>query len=677
MLEQRHNTHALSSYNSSSNNHSYDFDNKTKIDKYIKPINIKENMYQITNNQINKVNDILTKYNLISEISSNKEEKTLSKIKKRSSLSDIQYSPRLKKKKNNNNSSSLLNEINSKIVPSSKDKDKNEVKFEIQKTDEFISNINNTNTNNINKFPETSKNDNKNKEFLTYKNNKRETRFNNIQKYIEEENKMKEKLKGRRKSKLFMYQQMNNSRNLVRSIKKPQMSFITKVFKTFSMSVTKNYDMFSGLKLNVKNNLCFYTKKIIRREEFVIVEKKMNKEKYEKLKKEVEAEKIPTFSSINTSSSNNSTTKLKIKAKTKLKSNLKKKTHKHKTLIGKKNMKRKKLFLPKNNKPLRSISVHSRFSNESNRTRLTPKIPNMKQKYFKSNRIKNKIGKDSRKYSIITRLQEKFFNKKNSNTNIPNSSSLRNYMISKSPFKNNLLNINKITEDKDKENGENDFQKFLEEQKVKRNKQIRNFIKKQGMNSYNFFYPKEPSPLLSVFKNQCSVYPTLNINRRSSLEKEEKKLAKEVNKTNDLYSTSYRHEKISLKKNGEQKEKEKKKDMNKIHVIEKHYGNERDCPICRLFKMRMEENEELNNNNTSNINNNYNNIKSMKYNKLKVYDKYAGIFSPNPHSGINLKKDFEFMSRNRINSAREIGLTNDIGPPINKNFNVLYEYLMQ
>ena len=129
MLEQRHNTHALSSYNSSSNNHSYDFDNKTKIDKYIKPINIKENMIQITNNQIKKVNDILTKYNLISEISSNKEEKTLSKIKKRSSLSDIQYSPRLKKKKNNNNSSSLLNEINSKIVPSSKDKDKNEVKF--------------------------------------------------------------------------------------------------------------------------------------------------------------------------------------------------------------------------------------------------------------------------------------------------------------------------------------------------------------------------------------------------------------------------------------------------------------------------------------------------------------------------------------------------------------------
>ena len=673
MLEQRHNTHALSSYNSSSNNHSYDFDNKTKTDKYIKPISIKENMIQISNNQINKVNDILNKYNLISEISSNKEEKNLSKIKKRSTLSDIQYSPRLKKKKNNNNSSSILNEVNSKIIPSSKDKDKHEVKFEEQKTEEFINNINN------NKFTDSSKNDNKMKEFLAYKNNNRETRFNNIQKYIEDENKMKEKLKGRRKSKLFMYQQMNNSRNLVRSIKKPEISFITKIFKNFTMSVTKNYDMFSGLKLNVKNNLCFYTKKIIRREEFVIVEKKMNKEKYEKLKKEVEAEKIPTFSSINTSSSNNSISKLKIKAKTKLKSNLKKKTHKHKTLINKKNTKRKKLFLPKFNKPLRSISVHSRFSNESNKTRLTPKIPNMKHKYRKSNKLRNNVGKDTRKYSIITRLQEKFFNKKaSSNTNIPNSSSLRNYMNSKSPFKNNLLNINKITEegnkDKDKEIGENDFQKFLEEQKIKRNKQIRNFIKKQGMNSYNFFYPKEPSPLLSVFKNQCSVYPTLNINRRSSLEKEEKKLTKEANKTNDLYSTTYRHEKISLKKIREQKEKERKKEINKMHVIEKHYGNERDCPICRLFKLRREENEELNNNNNNSSNNNY--IKSMKYNKLKAYDKYSGMLSPNPHTGINLKKDFELMSRNRINSARAIVSTND-NPTINKNFNVLYEYLMQ
>ena len=59
------------------------------------------------------------------------------------------------------------------------------------------------------------------------------------------------------------------------------------------------------------------------------IEKKIKKEKFEKLKKEVEDEKIPTFSSINSSSSNNSTTNLKIKPKTKLKStNSKKKSKK-------------------------------------------------------------------------------------------------------------------------------------------------------------------------------------------------------------------------------------------------------------------------------------------------------------------------------------------------------------
>ena len=648
MLEQRHNTHALSSYNSSSNNHSYDFENKNKI---IKPINIKENFTQLSNAQMNKVNDILNKYNLISEKSSNKEEKeekSISKINKKSFISEAISSPRSKKKKNNSSLSNII--VNNNIAPNSiKSKEKKEVKFEYQKNE-----FNNKNN-------ESTISDTKVKDLITYKNNSRETRFNNIQKYIEEENKIKQKLKGGRKSKLFVYQQLNNSRNLMRSIKKPQISFITKIFKTFSMVVSKNYDMFSGVKLNVKNNVCFYTKKIIKREEFVEVEKKFNKEKYEKLKQEVEAEKIPTFSSINSSSSNNSTTKLKIKAKTKIKSNTKKKTGKHKTSKQKVPTKRKKLFLPKFNKPIRSISVHSRFSNESNKTKM--KKINKKLK-------KKQIGKNNniRKYSIITRLQEKFFNKKSPASKIASSSSLRNINKFNSPFKNNLFNINKPTEednkDKDKENAEKDFKKFLEEQQIKRHNQIRNFIKRQGMNSYNFFYPKEPSPLLSLFKNKYSVYPTLNINRKNSLEKEEKKQMKEVNKAN--YYESYRHEKISLKKIREQKEKEKK-EISKMHIIEKHYGNEKDCPLCRLLKLKREK-EELNNSN----NNNY--IKSMRYNKLKVYDKHLGMFSP--HFGINLKKDFELMSRNRINSAREIGLSNG-ETSINKNYNVLFEYLMQ
>ena len=259
MLEQRHNTHALSSFNSSSNTHSYDFDNRNILEKLQKPMNIKDNLTLLSNVQINRVNDILVKYNLISEKSSNKEEKNISKIKKATS-------------------SDILS------------KDKTEIKIEEKKIDDYI----------YNKFTETTRSDNKIKDLLSYKNNQRETRFNNIQKFLEEENKIQQK-KGDKNNKIFLYQQTPSSRNLIRSIKKPRMSFITKIFKNFSMMISKNYDMFSGIKLNVKNNVCFYTKKIIKREEFVEAEKKFNKEKYEKLKKEVEAEKIPTFSSIYTS----------------------------------------------------------------------------------------------------------------------------------------------------------------------------------------------------------------------------------------------------------------------------------------------------------------------------------------------------------------------------------------
>ena len=620
MLEQRHNTHALSSFNSSSNTHSYDFDNRNKLEKIQKPINITDNLTLLSNVQINRVNDILVKYNLISEKSSNKEEKNISKIKKATS-------------------SDVLS------------KDKTEVKIEEKKIDDYF----------YNKFTETTRSDNKIKDLLSYKNNPRETRFNNIQKFLEEENKIQQK-KGDKNNKIFLYQQTPSSRNLIRSIKKPRMSFITKIFKNFSMMISKNYDMFSGIKLNVKNNVCFYTKKIIKREEFVEAEKKFNKEKYEKLKKEVEAEKIPTFSSINTSSSNESTSKIKIKAKTKLKSNLKKKKNKHKTSKPKQSPKRKKLLLPKYNKPIRSISVHSRFSNESSRTRQTNKIINLKKD---SGNIKKKqfgLQKNTRKYSIITRLQEKFLNKRSDSNKIASSNSLRNMNNFRSPFRDNLLNINKPTEeannDKDKENAEKDFKHFLEEQKIKRNNQIKNFMKKQGMNSYNFFYPKEPSPLLSIFKNKYSLYPTLNINRRSSLEKEEKKLMKEANKTN--FYESYRNEKISLKK---LREKEKK-EISKIHLIEKHYGNEKDCPLCRIFQLRREKEKEK-----EKINSNIEYIKSMKYNK------FLGMLSPNPQVGINLKKDFELMSRNRINSAREFGPNNQESS-VNKNFNVLFEYLM-
>ena len=54
------------------------------------------------------------------------------------------------------------------------------------------------------------------------------------------------------------------------------------------------------------------------------------------------------------------------------------------------------------------------------------------------------------------------------------------------------------------------------------------------------------------------------------------------------------------------------------------------------------------------------------------------MFSPIPRAGINLKKDFELIgrNRNRIKSAREFEWSNE-DILFNKNYRILYEYLMQ
>ena len=667
LLEQIHNTHVLSSLNSSSNDHTYEFENNNKNEKkLISPTNNKENLVieRFSNYHKDKINEILNKYNIMPDRSSNKEEKNILKYKKGTINGDSQLSLKLKKKKNvqlkkkdfnGNNSLSKFNSIsnsNNTII----NKEKTENKIEEQKCDDI----------NYNKFPETTRNNN-NKNFLSYKNSIGKTRFNNISKFLEVETKSQQRKKNNKSNRLLIYQQTNNPRNLLRSIKKPEISFFTKFYK--SSSITTNYDIFSDLRLSVKNNICFYTKKFVKKEEYAEIEKKMKKEIFVKLKKEIEEENIPSFSSIKTSSSNNST-KLKIKPKAKSKSKGKKKINKHKTTKPKL-PKKKRLKLYKNNKSMRSTSVHSKFSNESNKTRLTRKLSNMKSTNTKlKNQIneKNKeINQETRKYSVITKIQERFSNKRkiSINNKIASSSSLRNVNNYKSPFNNNLLNINKISDDenydKDKENREKDFKRFLEEQRIKRNNQIRNFMKKKGMNSYNFFYPKEPSPLLSVFKNKYSVYPTLNMNRRSSLEKQEKKQTKEMNKTN--YISTSRHEKKSMKKILEEKEKEKRKEISKLHVIEKHYGNEKDCPICRLFEFKRKKEE---------INNNY--IKSFKYDKLKIFEKNSGLLGLSPQNGMRIMKEFEPMSRNRLNSARiDLILTDS---QKKKNFNALFEYLL-
>lgn len=630
MFEQRHNTHALSSYNSSSDNHSYNNENnKKKKKRSILSDDIIKKNEQIYNNNMNKINAILSKYNIILNLSTNPPEKKISKKKKIILNNDDVSSKTIKKKRNlqikNENTLSASNSIiNAKSSSNNKiviiNKDKTAKKIEEQK---------NNDNNSYNKLNEAlNQNNNSKKDFLLYRKSTKETRFNNIQKnLIDEENKIKQKKKFNSKNKLLFYQQENNSRHLLRSIKKSEISFITKESKILYMS--------SELKYNVKNNICFYTKKIIKPEEFIQFEKKIKKEKYEKLKNEVlpEEEKIPTFSSIDSSSSNNTLTKIKSKGKSKSKlKSKKKKTHiKQKQKIP---QKKKKLVLPKYtniNRPIRSISLRSKFSSESNQTQ-------------KTNNLNNKIPKRSnqRKYSIISRLQD--MNKKEIRKNIISSKDLRKKEENKTPFKNNLLDINKPTEenaqDKDKENREKDFKKFLDEQNKKKKNQIIKFIKKQGMNSYNYFYPKEPSPLLSLFKNKYSVYPTLNINRRSSLDNIKK----------NFYSATYRNDKKNIKKLMEEKA------MIKIHIKEKHYGNEKDCPICRSKK---EKDELLNNID----------IKSMKYNRFK-------IFSPLIQNGTNkLMREFEPITKNRINSAR-VDLIG-VNPPLRRNFSVLLDYFMQ
>ena len=630
MFEQRHNTHALSSYNSSSDNHSYNNENnKKKKKRSILSDDIIKKNEQIYNNNMNKINAILSKYNILLNLSTNPPEKKISKKKKIILNNDDVSSKTIKKKRNlqikNENTLSASNSIiNAKSSSNNKiviiNKDKTAKKIEEQK---------NNDNNSYNKLNEAlNQNNNSKKDFLLYRKSTKETRFNNIQKnLIDEENKIKQKKKFNSKNKLLFYQQENNSRHLLRSIKKSEISFITKESKILYMS--------SELKYNVKNNICFYTKKIIKPEEFIQFEKKIKKEKYEKLKNEVlpEEEKIPTFSSIDSSSSNNTLTKIKSKGKSKSKlKSKKKKTHiKQKQKIP---PKKKKLVLPKYtniNRPIRSISLRSKFSSESNRTQ-------------KTNNLNNKIPKRSnqRKYSIISRLQD--MNKKEIRKNIISSKDLRKKEENKTPFKNNLLDINKPTEenaqDKDKENREKDFKKFLDEQNKKKKNQIIKFIKKQGMNSYNYFYPKEPSPLLSLFKNKYSVYPTLNINRRSSLDNIKK----------NFYSATYRNDKKNIKKLMEEKA------MIKIHIKEKHYGNEKDCPICRSKK---EKDELLNNID----------IKSMKYNRFK-------IFSPLIQNGTNkLMREFEPITKNRINSAK-VDLIG-VNPPLRRNFSVLLDYFMQ
>ena len=705
MLKGSHHTHVISSANSSSQNHSYEFElaNK-KLDKENKK-NEKKNTTQLTKIQIERINDILNKYNLLPidkntktiDINKNIEEKLskfefeINPVKKNIHIINESSSERGKDDNNDENMTSSNKNKNKKLIGEM--------------------NIDNTN-NNIN-------NDKNNFSYsLSFKPIDRETRFNNIEKYN------KEKKFLDKTDKLLNFQQIITPRHLVRSIIKPELSLITKAYK-------KNrtyFDVRTGLRLNVKNSYDFYTKKIIKRiypKIHSVVNKELRIKNLENQKKQIEDEKIPTFSTIKTSSSNSITkVKSKKKEKEKIKSNkIRKKISKFKSnKISNNLVKNKKQTLMTNSKRLRSISNQSKISGNkrlrsiSRHSKMSKdKIEETKSVTSRKNR-NNKIKNDNKnkkilnikkanennkynykhirtsrdkKFNFIFKFPDKFTNKMKNKKNIDNSqinssNSLRNFSNFNYSFRKNLLNTNKITEgennklnssakkDKDKQSNEMDFKKFLEEQKIQKCNQIRNFIKKHGMNSYNFFYPKEPSPLLGIFKKNCSIYPTLNINRRNSIEEEKKyfyskndiNYSPKINQRNNEIK-NYIKEKISM--NELKENKISNEYINNLHLVEKHYGTEKDCPVCKIYIYKKEgENEK-------------NNSKTVRYNKLRRYNKNTALLNSNSQVNINNnKRDFPFSNRHRINSPeRNENFMEDQISQINKNFNILFDYFKQ
>ena len=696
---ERHDTHAILSNNSSSsNNHSYEFDNrnnKNKNNKKITKRNIESDLNEpkLSNIQIKKINSILSKYNINSEQSQKYDDLTKYQQKTDNNKEEeIKLDRNILSTKNfTGEQNNITNNLTNNMQNTNKRKESKKIKRKKSKNNYNNNNTNKENNINIYNEEQFKNNDEKKEETkseeikkeeikeepkyeeikydykkgkkilkysLSYKNNARDTRFNNIQKIIDDENKRKikmQKLNEKKENKLLIYQQVNKQGNLVRTIKKPPMSFVTKIFKSLYdiriETTIKQMEADPSLFHSVKNEYGFYTKQIIKNKEY---NKKIKIAKYQKIKEELKDEKIPTFSSINTSSSNSL-------YKTKSKSKSKKKTIKNKTKIKSKNFNKKKPnIFTKYSKPQRSISVYSKVSKEKSEdgkkslsNKKKPIIPNVKKKQtFISERKLAGVNKNIRKYSVVNRYRGKFSNiqKDLDKTNNENSK------------KNNIINNN------EKENNEIDFKKFLEEQRLRKNKQIQNYIKKHGINSYNFFYPKEPSPLLSAFKNKYSIYPTLNLDRKNSVD---------MGMNNNIIINNRHFYRIkSHPKKGKtfyEKESSKKtKDYNEkyfshndnLHLVDKHYGLEKDCPLCRAFKMRISK-DDLNT---------INYIKSMKYKKLNIYENHQKLFSPNSFGLINgSEKDYSSLSRNRNTSARKSEYLDEYSQ-IRRNFVVLFDY---
>ena len=626
---ERHDTHALSD-NSSSSNHSYQFDDKNKSYRKSDQINYMNdvNLNKQLNNQIAKIDELLNKYNINSNQSIKRRASMKNMKENRNSLKDEIKSQLFKSSFNNKN----INIINDYDTRNNKEKegkfylnslqtrnsniDKEDRKNDVlnKNRDSFIKgNEINDNALIIKENKEIKYNNDLDKKLnkkdmliysLSYKNISRETRFNNIKKTKDDKIK-----KIDEKKKLLIYQHVYKSHNLIREIEKPGRFFITKISKMINRNPSfENLSENPKLSLTVKNNFCFITKQNVNTKTYK-KEIKLNNYQNQKFKKEGEDEKIPSFSSIESSSSD---TYSKPKSKSR-------KLEKNKVKIKSNNISKKKTkkFNYKSFKGQKSISTKSKLSkdkSDENKKALTKKKKNIKYYKKKLNNITDKkldsININIRKNNLSNKYYEKINNLENGIDN----------KYEKIKVKNKNLN--------------DDFKKFLEEQQTKRKAQILNYIKKSGINGYNFFYPKEVSPLFSTFKNKYTIYPTLTSNRKNSIEIAHNNVI--VNsKQYSIIKSNLQNDNtsmIELKDNP--------------HIIERHYGIEKDCPLCRAFQMKK-----LKNKNRSSLN--YN--KLMRYKNSIIINKNASIGelgsarikTPKIFSYVNPNNEISALSRNR------------------------------
>lgn len=704
---ERHETHALSSHTLSSDNHSYDFGNKNKKGQTIN-INNNENDFKDERSnyiQIKKINAILSKYNINSEQSQksnklnknnlNTENKKEEEIKINPKLFDntictttsknktLDNKRKADKKKSNKSRKSIKTKKEVEIILN-----KEEVKKEEQKNEEYKNEE--QKNDNEHKKEEQKNEDSQYQELhkgkiktfdglkfsVTYKDFKRETRFNNIDNFLRQENKnrlLMKKNENSNNNKLLIYKSVNKGGNLIREIKKPPIAFITKIFKN-DINKSTHQNGSPKIRLSIINNFCFMTKQPLQNKEY---NKTIKIAKYLRNQEDFKDEKIPSFSSINTSSSNDlGNSKSKSKSK-------KKKISKNKTKPKSKPKntpkKGKGSLYSKNSKIQKSISLYSKNTKDKseegafkNLKKKKKVIPNIKKKQtMNSAKLIKGVNQDIRKISSVKRYQGKIINLKKEIGKINENE--KNNNINANINDNNNNNIN----EKDKNNtNEINFKKFLEEQRIKRNKQLKNYMKRQGMNSYNFCYPIEPSPLLGLFKKKYNLYPTLNIERKNSVDIginndiiiKNKHFYKIRFKPKKMKSFNEKNEIENAKKNIENQniKLSNHNNNNCIHLIDKHYGIEKDCPLCRAFQMKK----------LTHGRNNFNYFKSMNYKKYTINSLGLRAQTPSTFNYISVNDNYSNISMNRISSARRTDYIDQYSQ-IRQNFDILFDYFKQ